>query len=91
MKSILEKHVGQQIGLNVNRPFHIEALQLVAVHEAYFSVSPEKNGDLYHIPYANIVRIAENPEGVLIGGLFHQKKRYPLVVKIGHIVEYVPG
>jgi len=91
MKSILEKYVESTIGMNVESPFHIETVQLSAVHDEYFSLSREKDGNVIHIPYANVVRIVENPEGVRVGGLFHQKKTYPVVVKIGHIVEYIPA
>ncbi len=91
MKSILDKYVGQQIGLNISRPFHIESVQLVAIQDSYFTVTLEKDENLHHIPYANLVRTIENPSGVHVGGLFHQKKTYPLIAKIGHIVEYVPG
>jgi len=90
MKSILKKHVDGIIGMNVDSPFHIEAVQLLAIHDEYFSISREKDQNTIHIPYTNIVRIVENPNGVRVGGIFHQKKSFPIVVKIGHIVEYVP-
>ena len=92
MKLILEQHVGQKIGLNVNRPFHIDSVTLLAVHDIYFSVTVDGDDEtIYHIPYANIVRIAENQSGVRVPGFFHQKVSHPMVVKIGHIVEHVPA
>jgi len=91
MHEILRKYVGQQIGINLQKPFHIDTANVIAVYENYFTLTLEKHDDQYHLPILNIVRVIENPNGVTVGGLFRQKKTYPLIVKIGHIVEYVSG
>ena len=90
MHDILSRHVNQEIGVNITKPLHIESVALTGVHDDYFTVKRAKDGNNYHLPFLNIVKLIENPEGVTVGGLFQQKKTFPLVVKIGHIVDYLP-
>ena len=90
MKDILARHLNTEIGVNIIKPMHVDPVKLVAVHEDYFSVENEHDGNTYHLPYLNIVKIIENPNGVTVGGLFKQHKKYPFVVKIGHLVDYLP-
>ena len=90
MKDILTRHVGTEIGVNIIKPVHIDPVKLIAVHDDYFTVEYEHDGNTYHLPYLNIVKIIENPEGVTVGGFFKQHKTFPFVVKIGHLVDYIP-
>ena len=90
MKTILAKYLHQEIGMNIEKPLHVETVKLTDVQDTFLTVTREKSGNTYHLPFLNIVKIIENPEGVLVGGLFKQKHKYPLVVKIGHLVDYVP-
>lgn len=91
MKEILQRYTGKEIGINADKPFHLDPFTIEAVEDSYFTVSNEKNSNLIHIPFHNVLRIREDDlEGILVGGLFHQKKRYELVVKIGHYVTSVP-
>lgn len=90
MRDLLNHYVGSEIGLNLLKPTHIEAVKLEAIHESYFTVVRAKDGNAYHFPYLNIVKIIENPQGVTVGGFFTQKKTYPLVVKTGHVVDFIP-
>lgn len=90
MKDLLNRYVGVEIGLNLIKPLHIESATLDAVHDSYFTVTRVKDGNVYHYPFLNIVKVIENPEGVTVGGFFSQKKTYPLVIKTGHIVDYMP-
>jgi len=75
--------------VNVIKPLRIDAVTLVAIHEDHFSVSFENDGNTYHLPYRNIAKIIENPDGVTVGGFFKQHKTYPFVVKIGYLVEHI--
>ena len=90
MKQILKRHLNSEIGVNIVKPLHIEAVMLIAVHDDYFTVKKEKGGNSYHLPFLNIVKIIENSDGVTVGGIFRQKKTFPIVVKIGHLVDYMP-
>ncbi len=90
MKELLEPYVGQSIGTNVVRPNHIEPANLVTVGNDYFSLKPEGADEVYHIPFGNIVKIIENPDGITIKEMFHRRHSFQLVVKVGHVVEYVP-
>ncbi len=90
MKDLLRRHVGTAIGINVIRAYRIDTAKLTAVHDEYFTVETEKDENTCHIPMTNIVKVLENPKGVNVGGIFRQHKSHPLVVKIGHVVEYVP-
>lgn len=92
MKDIFERHLGKEIGINADKPFHLESFTLEAVTDSYFTVSREENTNLLHIPFQNIIRVLEDDmAGIHVGGLFHQKKNYTLVVKIGHYVTSVPA
>lgn len=91
MKNLLQEFVGSDIGINVIRAYRIDTAKLVAVHDEYFTVTTDNDDNSYHIPLANIVKVMQNADGVNIGGgLFKQHKSHPLVIKIGHVVEYVP-
>lgn len=90
MNEILERYVGSEIGINLIKPLHIESVTLDTVQDSYFTVTREKDGNKYHFPFSNVVKIIENSEGVTVGGFFSQKKTHPLVVKTGHIVDYLP-
>ena len=77
--------------MNVERPFHLDTFTVESVTDSYFTASREKNSNLFHIPYQNIIRVIEDDlEGIHVGGLFHQKRDFQLVVKIGHYVTSVP-
>ena len=91
MKAILEKYVGSEIGINIERPLVVESVRLTAVCDGHFSVHREKDGNIYHIPFTNIVKACENAEGVVISSLFKHTQTYSLVVKIGHVVAYLPA
>jgi hypothetical protein len=91
MKDLLQKHVGTEIGINLIKAFRIEPVTLLSVHDDYFTVDSAHDGNVYHLPYLNIVKILENPDGVTVPGFFRQHKTLPFVVKIGHVVEYVPS
>ena len=91
MKDILERYLGEEIGMNVDHPYHLDPFTIESVTDSYFTVSREKNSNLFHIPYQNIIRVIEDDlEGIHVGGLFHQKRNFRLVVKIGHYVTSVP-
>ena len=88
MKELLGKYTNLEIGVNIVKPLHVELVTLKSVHDEYFTVAREKDGNAYHVPYLNIVKVIEIPDGAMVGGFFTQKKSYVLIVKIGHLVEY---
>jgi len=91
MKKILLPYLGKTIGINFERAFKIEAAELCAVEEQYFSIVDGNKGYTHSFPYNGVVQIIENPEGIEIGGLFTHKENFPVVVKVGHLVEYLPA
>ena len=92
MRDILEPYVGNEIGTNARKPYNLDPYTLVAVTDSYFTVKQEKNSTLVHVPYKNIVRILQNEtEKIHVGGLFTHKHDFRLIVKIGHVVTYVPA
>ena len=91
MRTLLEKYAGKEIGVNLIKPLHIETVTLVQVCDEYFTVNRSDEENQYHLPYLNIVKIIENTDGVEVPGIFKQKNTsLPLVVKIGHLVDYIP-
>ncbi|MFT5300154.1 MAG: hypothetical protein ACI87E_004693 [Mariniblastus sp.] len=92
MRDILEPYVGQQIGTNAQKPYHLDPFTLAAVTDSYFTVTQEEDATLVHIPYKNIVRILQNEtEKIHVGSLFKKKQDFKLIVKIGHVVTQVPA
>ena len=90
MKDILEKYVGQELGINIERPLRIDSVTLKSVHEHYFSVVDENKGYTHHFSYNCIIQIIEHPDGIDVGGLCEHKKHFNLVIKVGHIPEFTP-
>ncbi len=90
MKGILEKYLDDEIGINYEKPFRIEAVTLVGVEKNYFSVFDHNNGYTHHFSYHSIVQIIEHQGGIDVGGFFTHKKHHTVVVKVGHLMEYVP-
>ena len=90
MKDILEKYLGREIGINIERPMRIDAAMLRAVHDDYFSVTDENKGYTHQFFYHNIIQVMEHPEGVDVGGLFEHKKHFSLVIKVTHVPEIMP-
>ncbi len=91
MRDILVKYLDKEIGINYEKPFKIESAKLVAVDEKHFSIVDHTKEYTHHFSYMSIVQIIENVEGVDISGLFTHKKHYEVVVKVGHIFEYIPA
>ncbi|MDH3688350.1 MAG: hypothetical protein OEU36_02545 [Gammaproteobacteria bacterium] len=91
MKDVLERHLNQEVGINLERPFRVESALLIKVEDDYFTIQDHKNDYIHHFSYASIVQVVENPDGVEIGGLFSHKKRFPVVIKVGHLVEHIPA
>ena len=90
MRDILEKYLNTHIGINFEKPFHISSAKLLNLNEHYFSIIDDKDYT-HHYSYRSIVQITEHPDGVEIGGLFTHSVKHPVVVKVGHLVEYVPA
>ncbi len=91
MKDVLQNHIGKTIGLNYEKPFKIEAVELVKVAEDYFTIVDSHRGYTHHFSYSSIVQVMENAGGVDVGGLFTHKDHFELVIKVGHLIQYVPG
>ncbi len=91
MKNVLIGHLNQEIGINIDRPFKIEPALLLKVEDDYFTIQDHRNKYIHHFSYHSIVQIIENKEGVEVGGMFSHKDRYPIVIKVSHLVEYIPG
>ena len=89
MQEILRPHIHSEIGMNIDKPLHIDTVRLTDVHDSYFTVTTEKNGNIHHLPFHNVSRIIEHEGGVQVGGLFQQKRSYPLIVKIRQIVDHI--
>ncbi len=90
MKNILDHYLGQEIGINIERPMRIDSATLKAVTDNYFTVVDEHKAYTHHFPYHSIIQIIEHTEGIDVGGLFEHKKHFNLVIKVGHMPEFTP-
>ena len=91
MRQVLEKYIGKEIGINCVKAFHIESAKLVELADEYFSIIDHRNGYTHHYSYRSVVQIIEHPSGVEVGGMFTHKVKHLVVVKVGHLIEYVPA
>lgn len=90
MQSILNKYLQKQIGINLDKAFHLQKSVLVAAEADYFSIMSSHDDCLHHFPYSAILQVIENPDGVRIGGFLQHKQMYALVIKVGYIMDCVP-
>lgn len=91
MKKILEKYINQEVGINIERPFKIEGAQLIMADDNFFTIQDHDKNYIHHFSYSSIVQIIENKEGIEVGGMFEHKKLFQVVIKVGHIFEYIPA
>lgn len=91
MKDVLVKYVGKVVGVNLEKSHHIDAAELIAVFDNYFTLNSSIDGHLHHIAYSNIVQVIEDAQGVEIRHLFTANEQFELVIKIGHVVAYTPA
>lgn len=92
MEDILEKFVGQKIGINILGTNHVDEVTLKSASEGYFSVFHEEDGNLYHIPFIHVLHVAENESGVKEGKfLYRIKTGLPVFVRLGPAFDYLVG
>lgn len=91
MKTVLETYLNQEVGINYEKPFKIDAAKLVRIEEDHFSIVDDDKGYTHHFAFSSIVQVIENADGVDVGGVFSHKQHFPVVIKVGHILEYVPA
>ena len=49
-----------------------------------------RDGVTHYYPYSSVIHVMEKAGGVEVGGLFTHKHAWPLVVKVGHVVDVGP-
>ena len=90
MKDLITRWLYDRIGINYLRPHHIDPAQVVAVEADYFTIRGEEDGALHYFPYGSVIQIAEKEGGLTIGGRFTHKQHFTVVIKIRHMVDFVP-
>ena len=90
MKTVLAKYVGKEIGINHEKPFRIESAKLLEATDDYFSIMDQDKGYTHYFSYASVVQVIEHQQGIDVGGLFTHKEHHLVVVKVGHLIEYIP-
>ncbi len=90
MKEILTPYIGQEIGINVERPLRIDSAILKRVCDDCFAIVDENMGYTHYYSFNAIIKVMEHPDGIDMGGLFEHKKHFVLVIKVGHIPEFTP-
>ncbi|OYP36733.1 hypothetical protein [Rhodopirellula sp. MGV] len=90
LKELIGRQINQEVGINIHGAHRIDTAEILSAADEYFSVKMEQDNNVYHVPYTNIVKVIENPSGVVVSGFFKSHHSHPMVIKIGHVVEYVP-
>ena len=60
MKTILEKYLNCEVGINIENAFRFEPAIITAVEDDHFSVVDEKQGYTHHFSYGCIVQVIES-------------------------------
>ncbi len=89
MKAILDRYMNIEVGMNIEKPFHFEPVTIIDAQPYFFSVQDHDKKNIHHFSYNSIVQIIENKEGIDIGGFFSHQ-HFSMVIKVGHLFEYVP-
>ncbi len=90
MKTLFDRYLQTKIGLNYHTAYHIDEATLVEATETYFAALGERDGVTHCYPYSAVIHVMEKEGGVVVGGLFTHKHAWPLVVKVGHVVDVGP-
>ncbi|MBL0141938.1 MAG: hypothetical protein IPP91_07645 [Betaproteobacteria bacterium] len=90
MKALFDRYLNQSIGLNYHTAYHIDGATLTLAADTYFAALGEKDGITHYYPYSAVIHVMEKAGGVVVGGLFTHKQTWPLVVKVGHVVDVGP-
>ena len=61
MQEILRPHVQSELGMNIDKPLHIDTVRLTDVHDDYFTVITEKNGNVHHLPFHGVTGYGVRP------------------------------
>lgn len=90
MKTILEKYLNCEVGINIENAFRFEPAIITAVEDDHFSVVDEKQGYTHHFSYGCIVQVIESDGGVDVGG-FMMHKHFSVAIKVCHLMPLGPG
>jgi len=90
MKALFDRYVGQPIGLNYASAYAVDGAKLVESGPDYIAAVGDKDGVTHYYPHSSILHAMEKAGGVEVGGLFRHKQAWPLVVKVGHVVDVGP-
>jgi len=91
MREVLTAWVGEEIGCNIVKPFHVNPVTLESVQADHFVLLDPSTDNRHIFSYDAIIQIITNPKGVHTGGLFEHKATWPLVIKVGHLLQYIPA
>jgi len=90
MSDILEPYLQLRLGMDIENAFKIESVEILKVSDHYFALRDEHKGYVHYFPYGNVIQIIESTKGIEVGGLFSHKEKFDVIIKIGHLMEYLP-
>ena len=90
MKALFDRYLNQPVGLNYRTAYHIDEATLTVAADTYFAAVGARDGVTHYYPYSAVIHVMEKADGVEVGGLFQHKHKWPLVVKVGHVVDVGP-
>lgn len=83
IKKLLKPYIGKSVGMNYDVPTVVKTVRLLSVNEDYISVHVENDETVFSYPLRNILSVAENIDGITIGGA-KSKATFPMVIKVSH-------
>lgn len=87
MKKLVEKYVGQNIGINFMQLKKYDIAYLVSASDEYFTIKDPKTNISYTYQYKWIMNVIEAEGGISTGGIFSQQN-YPVLIEVFHFVVY---
>ena len=70
MRAVLEKYVGEQVGINCKEAAKYHSAKLVSANDRYFTVELADPKVTVHYPYSQLMFVSESLSGFKTAGFF---------------------
>ena len=87
MNELLQKYIGENIGINFKNVKRYDYAKLIKVEKDYFAVEDSRSRITYSYSYTSILNIIE-ADGGLSSGSFFDKRKYPVCIEVYHLLVY---
>ncbi|MDI6767102.1 MAG: hypothetical protein QME52_09800 [Bacteroidota bacterium] len=87
MNELLQKYVGQDIGINFKEVKKYDYAKLLTVETDYFTVQDPETNIRYSYSFRWLLNVVEGEGGISTVGVF-SSKNFPVCIEVFHLVVY---